>query len=268
VINKLNKIDFKTTPYHYNLLKDNERLIAFYEAISSVKGNLLYDLGTGCGILSYFAKDNFEEIISIEKNYNAYICAKENLKKFNNIIVLNKDIFSFKFEKKADYIVCEMLDTGLIDEEQIPVLNKALTYLNDDNHIIPKGVINILDPVYMQNPTLVYEDVDDDYINYDVIGNSKVFNKIYFKDKIKEKVSRDVEFNILENSKINALKLTTITLISEDIICGPTPMLNPPLFIPLNVDLDVFKDNTILINLSYTMGGGLNTIKTEIKRIY
>lgn len=267
VINKLNKINFKTTPYHYNLLKDAERLLTFYEAISVVKGNLAYDLGTGSGILSYFAKDNFKEIISIEKNYKSYICAKENLKDFNNIKVLNEDILSFNFEKNADYIICEMLDTGLIDEEQIPVLNKVLPYLNDDGHIIPKGIINILDPVHMQKPGLIYEDVDDNYVNYEIIGDSKVFNKLYFKNRIKEKVSKDVTFSIFKNSKINALKLTTITLISDDIICGPTPMLNPPLFIPLNTELNVFENSKILINLTYIMGGGLNTIKTEIKRI-
>lgn len=268
MIDKTDKLKFKTTPYQYNLLKDNERLIAFYEAISSINGNLLYDLGTGSGILSYFAKDNFKKIIAIEKNYTSYQCAKENLKELDNITVINADVLSFNFEKKADYIICEMLDTGLIDEEQIPVLNNTKSYLNKKDNIIPKGIINILEPVYMYNPGLIYEDVDDNYVTYDLIGNSEIFNIIYFKDELKEEVSNEIMFNIFKNSKFNALKFTTITIINDDIICGPTPMLNPPLFIPLSTEMNVVKNSKVSINLSYTMGGGLNTIKTKIKGIY
>ena len=47
---------FKTTPYHFDLLKDEERLSAFYEAIKelSTSQELAYDLGCGSGILSFF----------------------------------------------------------------------------------------------------------------------------------------------------------------------------------------------------------------------
>ncbi len=43
-------------------------------------------------------------------------------------------------------------------------------------------------------------------------------------------------------------------------------MLNPPLLIPIE-KLRVKKDDNITINLKYTMGGGLNTIRNEIKEI-
>jgi predicted RNA methylase len=43
-------------------------------------------------------------------------------------------------------------------------------------------------------------------------------------------------------------------------------MLNPPLLIPIE-ELRVKKHDTITINLNYIMGGGLNTIRTEIKEI-
>lgn len=49
---------FKTTPYHFDLLKDEERLSAFYEAIKELytSQELAYDLGCGSGILSFFSK--------------------------------------------------------------------------------------------------------------------------------------------------------------------------------------------------------------------
>ena len=50
---------FKTTPYHHDLLKDEDRLSAFFQAIGEYDGNndLAYDLGCGSGILSYFLKE-------------------------------------------------------------------------------------------------------------------------------------------------------------------------------------------------------------------
>ena len=59
---------FQTTHYHLDLLKDNDRVSAFFEAINQYdsKTDLAYDLGCGSGLLSYFLNEKFSEIISIE----------------------------------------------------------------------------------------------------------------------------------------------------------------------------------------------------------
>ena len=89
---------FKTTPYHFDLLKDEERLSAFYEAIKelSTSPELAYDLGCGSGILSFFLNSYFKEIIAIEQDFKASRCAKENLKSFKNIEVVNEDVLKDK----------------------------------------------------------------------------------------------------------------------------------------------------------------------------
>ena len=99
---------FKTTPYHFDLLKDTERLSAFYEAISQYDSNnqLAYDLGCGSGVLSYFLSSYFDEIISMEINSKTASCARENLSDFDNIEVINADALEYDFTKKADLIVC------------------------------------------------------------------------------------------------------------------------------------------------------------------
>lgn len=80
--------------------------------------NWVYDLGCGSGILSFFLNSYFKEIIAIEQDFKASRCAKENLKSFKNIEVVNEDVLKYDFSKKCDLIVCEMLDTALIDEEE------------------------------------------------------------------------------------------------------------------------------------------------------
>jgi predicted RNA methylase len=128
---------FKTTPYHFDLLKDSDRLAGFLQAIRDYGGkmDLAYDLGCGSGVLSYFLSDYFNEIVAIEIEKGTYDCAKENLADFDNIQVVHSDVLNYDFTKKADLIVCEMMDTALIDEEEIPVLNHVRQFLKNDGKI-------------------------------------------------------------------------------------------------------------------------------------
>ena len=286
---------FKVNSYHFKLLRDYERLSAFKEAIddygkaihgdeatscasrlafdlgcgssTSCASRLAFDLGCGSGVLSYFARDYMDKIIAIELNNSTYQLAKENLKEFDNIQVFNDDILSFDFSKlneKADLIICEMLDTALIDEEEVPVLNHAKDYLKDDGAIIPQGIINSAEPVFMNNHFIQYEDdeyspvyvslgrsvvysefdfLDDIDCNYSAEIVLKVYDReyldeIHFEDVISEekyeKFDFKENFNMEENKlKINGIKITSFTKLNENIICGPTPMLNPSMLIPI-----------------------------------
>ena len=154
---------FKVNSYHFKLLRDYERLSAFKEAIDDYairngmdsngsNSKVAFDLGCGSGVLSYFASEYMDRIIAIELNNSTYQLAKENLKEFDNIQVFNDDILSFDFSKlneKADLIICEMLDTALIDEEEVPVLNRARKFLKDDGEIIPKGMMNTVQFMFL-----------------------------------------------------------------------------------------------------------------------
>ena len=302
---------FKVNSYHFKLLRDYERLSVFKEAIEDfaksrkdinqdITDKVAFDLGCGSGVLSYFAQPYMDAIIAIELNNSSYQLAKENLKEFDNIQVFNDDILSFDFSKlnvKADLIICEMLDTALIDEEEVPVLNRAKDYLKEDGAIIPQAIINSAEPIFMNNHFIQYEDDEYNPIYID-LGRSVVYNelnflndmdcnfseeiefKIYSKDDL-EKInfedklfSEDFKkfnfrdnFNIEENKlKINGIKITSFTKLNENIICGPTPMLNPSMLIPIE-ETEVCFGDIIRIKLEYIMGGGVETIKTEVLEV-
>ena len=301
---------FKVNSYHFKLLRDYDRLSVFKEAIEDYAKNrkgidhdsdkVAFDLGCGSGVLSYFAQPHMDAIIAIELNNSSYQLAKENLKEFDNIQVFNDDILSFDFSKlnvKADLIICEMLDTALIDEEEVPVLNRAKDYLKEDGAIIPQAIINTAEPIFMNNHFIQYEDDEYNPIYID-LGRSVVYNelnflndmdcnfseeiefKIYSKDDL-EKInfedklsSEDFQkfnfrdnFNIEENKlKINGIKITSFNKLNENIICGPTPMLNPSMLIPIE-ETEVRFGDIIRIKLEYIMGGGVETIKTEVLEV-
>ncbi len=49
----------------------------------------------------FFLNSYFKEIIAIEQDFKASRCAKENLKSFKNIEVVNEDVLKYDFSKNA-----------------------------------------------------------------------------------------------------------------------------------------------------------------------
>ena len=253
---------FKTTPYHNDLLKDTDRLSVFYQAIKEYDSNnhLAYDLGCGSGILTYFLTDYFEEIISLEINKKTFQCAKDNLKDFSNVEVINSDVLNYQFTKKADLIVCEMLDTALIDEEEIPVLNYAKKFLKEDGKIIPQGIINAAELVNLERHYLHW---DEGNINYYPLSNQIIYDELNFLNDIDPEFKTDLRFKVTKDGVLNGLKITTYTKLNDNIIAGPLPMLNPPLLIPLD-EMQVKVNDFIEVELKYIMGNGIESIGTKI----
>lgn len=266
-------------PYHYDLISDPERLAGFYEAIEKKAKGIVYDIGTGSGIFAEWASDYADFVYAIEIDQNVAERTRSRLKSFKNIKVITGDATDTFFLKnadlkKADLIICEMLDTALIDEEQVPVLNSVMKYLKEDGEIIPYGVINCVEPVQTAVEHICYEEFGSP--KNEVLGDLRAYSMIQFKedyrypsnrpDRIKEYVDTSIDLKINSDGMISGIKLTTFTLITPEIICGPTPMLNSPLIIPTN-RLKVNKGDNVKINLSYIMGGGLNSIKTSIEKV-
>lgn len=262
------KAKMRTTPYHFNLLSDTERLSAFLEAIRQKAKGTVYDIGAGCGILSILAAPYSNFIYAVEKDSRSAKLAESNFKLLNNILLINEDARNVIFEDKADLIICEMLDTALIDEEQVPVINSILKYLKEDGEIIPYGILNGVEAIYMDRNSICYDDEFDSSgrIYHEIISNLVIYNEFNFKNLIKEDVETEFELKICKKSTFSGIKITTFTLLTDNIICGPTPMLNPPLLIPtqeINVDIG----DTIKVRLSYKMGGGLDSVQTRVKKI-
>lgn len=251
---------FKTTSYHFDLLKDRDRLSVFFEAIEDYDSNMdiAYDLGCGSGVLSYFLSSKFKEIIAFEVDRKAFQCAKENLHGFDNIEVINSNVLDYDFTKKADLIVCEMLDTALIDEEEIPVLNYAKKFLKEGGRIIPQGIINAAELISMERDYVHW----DEGAKYEVISDEIVYSQFDFLDEINPEFKATLKLKAKKDGSANGLKITTYTKLNENLIAGPLPMLNPPLLIPLD-ERQVKVNDFIEVEIKYIMGNGIESIKTK-----
>ena len=161
--------------------------------------------------------------------------------------------------EKADLIVCEMMDTALIDEEQIPVLNHARKFLKKTGEIIPKGIINTVELVNLERD---YVHWDEEGVHYELFSDAKVYSKLDFLEDINPNFEEIISVKANRDGMVNGLKITTFTKLNDDIICGPTPMLNPPLLVPLD-NRSVKSNDLIIVKLKYIMGKGIESIKAE-----
>lgn len=253
-----------STSYHHNLTSDQERLAGFCEAIQDIKG-IVFDIGAGSGILTTCAAPYADFIYSVEKDSRVASKTALFLENFNNVSFIEGDVFEVDFPEKADYILCEMLDTALVDEEQVPVTNYLLKYLKEEGKMIPHGVINGAEPVSTKSEHISYH--ENGSPQHQVLGPLNIYSRYQFGEYIHPQGDFNLKLKIEEDGLLTGIKITTFTLITPEIVCGPTPMMNPPLIIPTEEKLKVKKGDTVEIHLSYQMGGGLNTIKTRIRGV-
>ncbi|MDD1763604.1 MAG: methyltransferase domain-containing protein [Methanobacteriaceae archaeon] len=251
----------KITSYQENLLSDQERLTAFFEAISQKSRGIVYDLGTGSGVLAAKAAPQADHVYAVEKDKFSGQMALNTLSHFNNVSVMLGDATQIDFPEKADLIICEMLDTGLIDEDLIPVIKHARPYLKEGGQIIPCEVLNGVEPINLRTEHLCYQESAENH--FEVLGPLKIYSRFNLTNEIDEKVDVSLKLKINCNGTVSGIRITTFTILTPDLICGPTPMLNPPLLVPSN-SLKVEKNDEICLNLKYIMGGGLNTLKARI----
>lgn len=251
--------------YYDDLTRDEKRVSIFKEAIIQNAHGITYDLGTGSGILASFAAPYAKKVYALE--INPLVIKKysdELLSSHENVTLIEADATSYDFDEKADVIICEMLDTALIDEQQLPAINNALNHAKEDTVIIPESTYDTIQVGFSDRSHITYREDEttcfksySEEIKYNCVDFSKQTNP-HFEKEIKIKVNRTCQ--------VNALLITTYTRVTEDLVTGPTPMLNPPLLIPVS-SLEVNKLDTIIVNLKYIMGGGLNTVKANIRRV-
>ena len=151
-----------------------------------------------------------------------------------------------------------MLDTALIDEEEIPVLNHAKKFLKDGGKIIPQGIINTIELVNMERHHIHW----DEGAVYETLSEEETYCEFNFLDDINPEFSMDLELKANKDGPVNGLKITTYTKLTDDIIAGPLPMLNPPLLIPLD-EKRVRVNDFIHVEIKYIMGKGIESIKTK-----
>jgi predicted RNA methylase len=137
-----------------NLLGQKSRLNKFRKAIQMVvkDGDYVVDLGTGSGILAIMAaKAGANRVSAIEINSESLDYAKKaaRMNGVEHIIEFIEVSFSeFIPEHKADVVLCEMLSSMMLVEQQVPASVHAVeNILKPNGLILPQEVTLYIVPV-------------------------------------------------------------------------------------------------------------------------
>jgi release factor glutamine methyltransferase len=105
------KVYFRDYVFHVyeNVYEPAEDSFLFAENLAVRKGEVVLDIGTGCGILSIIAADKAAKIVAVDINPYAVLCAKKNARlnrMLEKICFVQGDLFApMKIEEKFDSIL-------------------------------------------------------------------------------------------------------------------------------------------------------------------
>lgn len=137
-----------------SLLGQRSRLVKFKQAIENVveKGDYVVDIGTGSGVLALLAaKAGAGRVTAIDVNPESLRYAKLAAKTNNVedvIEFVERHFADYTPTEKADVVICEMLSSMMLVEQQIPASYYATqTILKPYGILLPKEVRVYIVPV-------------------------------------------------------------------------------------------------------------------------
>ena len=276
--------------FQYHLLCDNDRVLKLKEAIEKrvKKDDVVLDLGAGSGLLAQFAAKKAKKVYAIEENPFMVELGKsfinQNKEMKEKIHYIEGDARYIDYQKiieedEVDVVICELVDTALIREHQIPVMNHVhnSNILKRGGMVIPYSAVTqvqLVQAEYELHDNLFPLPFYEEYGARDADNRSKekTIHDIKFTQYQVMEVEKKVDLKIIKNGGFNAFRLTTYVLAEKDVKMKPSKWFNPPLVFPLikpdsnHKMIPAVKSESVELFINYRMGDDINYITYGIPR--
>jgi len=264
--------------YQYNLLSDEQRVSDLHAAIDAVvaAGDVVADLGAGAGILSFLAAQTADTVYSVEVDPTVYqrgrtLIAEQGV---DNIEYIKGDARTVSLPERVDVVICEMLDTGLIAELQVPVMNHAIERLLEaDGRTIPyraKTTARLVESDYKFHGGEFRLPHFEAYGSRESIVRSDevTYHEVCFEEQNDLVIDETLHIEATESGVVNGVQLNTYTQFARGVrYTEPSEWLNPPLTLPASENLFVDAGDEIEVTLHYTLAGGLDAIEHSLRPV-
>jgi predicted RNA methylase len=171
-------------------------------------------------------------------------------------------------------LLAEIIDTGLLDELQVPVINdlRKRKIVTERTKFIPNHyqtfleLVNANDYYYGYRITSpkhewpFYSDKHNNWLNTNIVPVSEkreVVSTDFTLEAINEEIREKLVFNLEKGEVANAIRLSGIIRLCEGIELGPTNVLNGDKIIAID-PIEGFDQVTL--EIMFKMGNGLGNL--------
>lgn len=269
--------------YHFQMLSNTERMSSFKAAIAVVvsPGASVLDLGSGTGVMSWFAAQRAAKVISVEFNPALVEACRRFLalnKGGERVTVVQADASDYLPDAPVDVVICEMLHSALLREKQLTVIaafrRSYAERFGKLPRFLPEVTLLAAQPVHQ-----VY-DFDGYYAPVPLfqaaahtpdcsgLAEPAVYASIDYSEA-DEQLAGDLTFTITQAGTVNAIRFITKNLLA--ILPAERRSIdwhNHYLVLPLAAALEVRPGGTLKVQFAYQAGDSIETLTQALHVSY
>lgn len=267
--------------YHFNMLRDQTRMVPFREAIELTvpDGGTVLELGGGTGVLSWFAAQKARQVWCVERNPALVRASRSFLEKNRHgdrVTVVQADAMNYLPPEPVDVVICEMLHVGLIREKQLQVIQSfkqryRKAFGGQSPKFIPDTTVLAVQPLQQhfcfsgytaQVP--IFEPIGP-HLQDRGLGEPHFYSTIDYNAQIPLHFDVATELTMQKCGRLNAVGFLTNNFLAFALSEGRgVHWLMNQLILPLRKSIDVAAGDRISLQFAYQAGCSIEALQDSI----
>jgi protein arginine N-methyltransferase 1 len=267
--------------YHVPMLLDQHRMDAFQEAIAGVvrPGMHVLDLGTGTGVLSYFAARQGARVTAVEREPIVLAAARTALADTgaDQITLVHADARDYVPSEPVDLVICEMMHVGHLRERQIEVISglKQRYRRAFDGRLprfMPEACVQAAQPVQQDftfhGYAVAAPQFQDPFVlqpRTAELAEPRVFQQFYYDGPLPERCTADLEFTVSRPGWLNAVRIVTKNILAAHLVPPSTvDWLMNYLVVPIAAPVFGHEGDQIRVTFDYRPGDQIHVLAASV----
>ena len=268
--------------YHASMLLDEHRMAGFEAAIGRavMPGMHVLDLGSGTGILSYFAARRGARVTAVECEPGVLAAARTALAAaaLTGVTLVHADVREYLPDEPVDLVMCEMLHVGLLRERQVEVVDDfkrryVAAFGLPLPRFLPEATVQAVQPVsqdfsYFGYPVAapVFQGPFGPQTRTTALAPPQVFQHFFYCEDLPSRCTADLRFTVDTPGHVNAVRMITKNLLAVHV--------NPPssvdwimnhLVVPTPTPVRVSAGDDVHVRFDYRPGDEIPALTQSLR---
>jgi predicted RNA methylase len=271
------------TDFPFQCLLDKVRTTTFQRAIeASVRaGDVVVDVGSGSGILALFAaRAGARRVYAVEMDNTLAVALRKTAAAngFKDVIeVIEGDAMTVELPRSVNVVIAELIDTGLIDEMQLPVMNRLIQagVISASTRVIPGGYTTFVEPIFSDQCHYGFKILAPHHdwpffhdsskqtwaeLSFESLAQRQQLVSLDLTQSNSPLVSARLEFRIASSKPVTGIRLSGTVWLDQHLSVGATNTMNSDKVLML----EPFDHRGHLgLQICYEMGRGMQGLRYD-----